>query len=234
MSTVIALLAVLVPAVAKAQYGQAAPSTLTPQQQAEVDWLLRQWEQHGAGVKTFECKFTRFDWDPVWRPDRPLHVVEGEIKYAAPDKGMLRVDGELVEVGDDGHPLNGVEAGGVLAFGVDGGHTAARLIQRQARVRLDEIHLAVGEILDVASGRTAPFAALGQVGPVEDRNNGHGDLPGRQFRLEELLERLDAVIDAALAQGGHAQSGRSRMVSVRSAMALFFLSVRHYALPRSM
>jgi len=75
----------------------AAPFTLNPQQQAELDWLLARWEQEGAKVKTFECDFTRFDWDRVWRADRPMHVVQGELKYAAPDKGMLRVKGELVD-----------------------------------------------------------------------------------------------------------------------------------------
>lgn len=85
----------------------AAPFTLTPQQQADLDWLLARWEQKGAKVKTFECDFTRFDWDPVWRPDRPMHVVQGELKYAAPDKGMLRVNGELVDFRWDGGAAKG-------------------------------------------------------------------------------------------------------------------------------
>ena len=72
-----------------------------------MDALLVQWEQHGADVKTFECNFTRFDWDPVWRTDQPMHIVEGEIRYAAPDKGMLRVDGELVDFRWDGQQAAG-------------------------------------------------------------------------------------------------------------------------------
>ncbi len=80
-----------------AEAGAAAPFVLTPQQQAELDWLLERWEEHGGEVKTFECKFTRFDWDPAWRSDQPMHIVRGEIKYASPDKGMFRVDGEIVD-----------------------------------------------------------------------------------------------------------------------------------------
>jgi TIGR03009 family protein len=73
----------------------AALFPLTPQQQAQVDWVLRRWEQQSAGVKTFECKFTRFVYDPVWPgsgdPNKPRYVDEGEIRYAAPDKGLFRV-----------------------------------------------------------------------------------------------------------------------------------------------
>ncbi len=75
----------------------AAPFVLTPQEQARLDWVLERWEETGSEVKTFECDFTRFDWDPTWRTDQPMHVVRGEIRYAAPDKGMIRVDGEIVD-----------------------------------------------------------------------------------------------------------------------------------------
>jgi TIGR03009 family protein len=94
----------------------AAPFTLNPQEQAQLDWLLARWEQEGAKVKTFECDFTRFDWDPVWRADRPMHVVQGELKYAAPDKGMLRVKGELVDFRwDQGRATGGRFAEGQMA-----------------------------------------------------------------------------------------------------------------------
>ncbi|HUT92216.1 MAG TPA: hypothetical protein VMY37_22165 [Thermoguttaceae bacterium] len=79
------------------QSAAAAPFVLTPEQQADLDWVLKRWEEHGGEVKAFECKFTRFDWDPAWRADQPMHIVRGEIKYAAPDKGMFRVDGEIVD-----------------------------------------------------------------------------------------------------------------------------------------
>jgi len=75
-----------------------APFTLTPQQQAEVDWLLARWEQHGAGVKTFECGFTRFEYDGVFDSgDKPSFIDKGEIRYAAPDKGLFRVDEQIVD-----------------------------------------------------------------------------------------------------------------------------------------
>lgn len=74
------------------QQASASPFPLTPQEQAQVDWVLRQWERHSAGVKTFECKFTRFVYDPIFHdPKKPKFIEEGEIRYAAPDKGMFRV-----------------------------------------------------------------------------------------------------------------------------------------------
>lgn len=75
-----------------------APFTLTPHEQAQVDWVLRAWEQRSAGIKTFECKFTRFEYDGVFGdPNKPRFIDEGRIKYAAPDKGMFQVDGPRAE-----------------------------------------------------------------------------------------------------------------------------------------
>jgi TIGR03009 family protein len=69
-----------------------APFTLTPQEQAQVDWVLAKWEEYSTGVKTFECEFTRFEYDGVFGDGRkPRFVDKGEIRYAAPDKGMFRV-----------------------------------------------------------------------------------------------------------------------------------------------
>ena len=77
-----------------------APFMLTPQQQADVDWLLGRWEQHGAGVKTFDCEFTRFEYDGVFDAgDKPSFIDKGEIRYAAPDKGLFRVEEEIVDRG---------------------------------------------------------------------------------------------------------------------------------------
>jgi len=68
------------------------PFTLTPQQQAVVDWVLQRWEQRGSQIKTYECRFTRFEYDSVFGDGKtPLFVDQGEIKYIAPDKGLFRV-----------------------------------------------------------------------------------------------------------------------------------------------
>jgi len=80
------------------QQPQRAPFTLTQHEQAQVDWVLRAWEQRGAGVKTFESKFTRFEYDGVFGdPTKPRFIDEGRIKYAAPDKAMFQVNGQRAE-----------------------------------------------------------------------------------------------------------------------------------------
>ena len=44
-------------------------------------------------MKTFDCRFKRWIYDTVFgRPDQPKFVDLGVIRYAAPDKGMFRVD----------------------------------------------------------------------------------------------------------------------------------------------
>lgn len=91
-----------------------SPFALTPHEQADLDRLLERWEQHGNGVKTFECKFTRFEYDGVFDSgDKPTFIDEGQIRYAAPDKGLFRVDGELV----DYRWANGKAVGGRLVQG---------------------------------------------------------------------------------------------------------------------
>jgi len=69
-----------------------APFRLTPQHAAYLDRVLNVWEQHSNGVKTFDCDFFRWVYDPVFGPrNQPKHVDWGKIKYASPDRGMFRV-----------------------------------------------------------------------------------------------------------------------------------------------
>lgn len=74
-----------------------APFTLTPQEEAVLDRLLTDWQQMSAGVKTFEATFTRWDYDGVFgvqtpgEAPTPKRVVNGTLKYAAPDKGLYEL-----------------------------------------------------------------------------------------------------------------------------------------------
>ena len=76
------------------QQAPPAPFSLTPQQQAQLDWVLNRWEQHGSRVKTFESGFTRFEYDGIFNsdPNSARFVDTGELKYVAPDKGMFRIN----------------------------------------------------------------------------------------------------------------------------------------------
>ena len=69
------------------------PSRSRPQEEAEVDRVLGLWEQRNRNVKTFDCEFKRWIYDVIFGPpDQPKFVDTGIIKYAAPDRGMFRVE----------------------------------------------------------------------------------------------------------------------------------------------
>ncbi len=70
-----------------------------------VDQILAFWEQESSKVKTFECSFERFDYDPVFGPkDEAKTIAQGVIKYAQPDKGLYRVEKLFSYVGPPKNP----------------------------------------------------------------------------------------------------------------------------------
>lgn len=70
-----------------------APFVLTPQQAAELDQVLNDWQRKSGEVKTLEATFTRWDYDPVFGdPTQPKRAVNGKLRYAAPDKGYYELD----------------------------------------------------------------------------------------------------------------------------------------------
>jgi len=69
-----------------------APFTLTPEEEATLLRVLQRWEEATSRVKNLECRFTRFQYDPVFGSGTtPVAVDQGEIKYVAPNKGLFRV-----------------------------------------------------------------------------------------------------------------------------------------------
>jgi TIGR03009 family protein len=73
-----------------------APFVLTVQEQNNIDLVLRQWQQTGAEVKTFECSFTVWTYNAAFgpAPDKPMRTDTGVLRYAQPDKGMYKIDTE--------------------------------------------------------------------------------------------------------------------------------------------
>ncbi len=72
------------------------PAPLSPQEQAALDQLLAAWEARNAAVRTWSCTFRKWEyntWSPVDAKGERLAFSEsaGELKYAAPDKGLFRV-----------------------------------------------------------------------------------------------------------------------------------------------
>ncbi len=80
-----------------AQPRPAAPFQLDAQQQRFIDELLAAWEKHSAGIKTFECDFTRWEYSPTFVPVdangqlKATAISSGEMKYIKPDKGLFHV-----------------------------------------------------------------------------------------------------------------------------------------------
>jgi len=75
---------------------QPAFPQLSPEQQAALDRLLAAWETRNASVTTWSCGFYKWEynaWSPADANGERLAFAEssGEIKYAAPDKGLFRV-----------------------------------------------------------------------------------------------------------------------------------------------
>ncbi len=72
--------------------GQPFPK-LTPAAQAQLQRLLSDWEEQSKGTNTLECTFSRWHYDMFAAP-AGVHATraDGVIKYAAPDKGLFRVD----------------------------------------------------------------------------------------------------------------------------------------------
>jgi TIGR03009 family protein len=72
------------------------PPALSPQEQAALDQLLAAWEARSAAVKTWSCTFHKWEynaWSPADKNGGRLAFAEstGELKYAAPDKGLFRI-----------------------------------------------------------------------------------------------------------------------------------------------
>jgi TIGR03009 family protein len=73
-----------------------APFQLSSVEQQFVDQILQQWENQSSTVKTFDCKFERWEYDPVFGPgdDVPMIKSLGQLTYSKPDKGSFKI-GEI-------------------------------------------------------------------------------------------------------------------------------------------
>ncbi|MBX7166269.1 MAG: TIGR03009 domain-containing protein, partial [Pirellulales bacterium] len=66
-----------------------APFQLTAAEAAELDLVLKQWEQATQGINDMSCAFDRWETDQVFNK---VSQAKGELKYRSPDKGLYRVD----------------------------------------------------------------------------------------------------------------------------------------------
>ena len=75
---------------------------LTPAAQAQLQEVLKKWEQQSQSMKTLECRFLRWHYDHFAAPANVAATkADGVIKYAAPDKGLFRTDQLVFFAGND-------------------------------------------------------------------------------------------------------------------------------------
>lgn len=87
---------------------------LNAQEQQRLRQLLAAWEAQSQGTKTLECRFQRWSYAPGAAPANvPKDTSTGVIKYAAPDKGLFKVEEKVFFAGmnDEGKPTYAPQPG---------------------------------------------------------------------------------------------------------------------------
>jgi len=71
------------------------PFQLGQAEKERLEKVLGFWEQRSSQVKTYSCKFKRWDYNSVFGPKDPnaaAAIYDGTIRYASPDKGEFHVN----------------------------------------------------------------------------------------------------------------------------------------------
>ncbi|TWU01452.1 TIGR03009 domain-containing protein [Neorhodopirellula pilleata] len=87
---------------------------LSMAEQQKLDTVLGQWETQSKGTKTLECQFQRWHYDLFAAPAGVFAEKSfGVIKYAAPDRGLFKVERKLIfnGMGADGKPMHDEKPG---------------------------------------------------------------------------------------------------------------------------
>jgi TIGR03009 family protein len=76
-----------------------APFVLSPVDQQYVDQILQMWEASSSKIKTFDCKFERWNYDPVFGPGKDTTGQDiasikshGQLTYSKPDRGSFKIN----------------------------------------------------------------------------------------------------------------------------------------------
>ena len=69
---------------------------LAAQEEQQLDKLLVGWEFKNKQVTRYRCRFKRWNFDPVFGPQKEAYIfAEGRIEYSAPDKGLYQTESVL-------------------------------------------------------------------------------------------------------------------------------------------
>ena len=69
------------------------PFQMTADEEKNVNRVLDRWEHWNAQIKTFDCRFKRWNYEVAFgAPNQAKFIEIGTIKYASPDRGLFRLD----------------------------------------------------------------------------------------------------------------------------------------------
>jgi TIGR03009 family protein len=85
--------------------GPRVPFVLSPQEAANLDAVLNDWEKRNKEVKSITADMLCWHYDAVFGNGQQPEPIHGGVKYAAPDKGYFELEGEKPK---SGQPANSV------------------------------------------------------------------------------------------------------------------------------
>lgn len=70
------------------------PFQITPVEQQFVDQILQMWENESSKIQTFNSRFERWEYDPVFGPGNDIPSIKsvGQLTYSKPDKGSFKIE----------------------------------------------------------------------------------------------------------------------------------------------
>ena len=114
---------------------------LPAREQAQLQQLLEQWEQHSQATETLECQFQRWHYD-MFAAKPGIHASKstGTIKYAAPDMGLFRVDSKVFYNGmKNGKPKYAPQDGQYGEYWVCNGRELIEFDRSKEECRIQEL-----------------------------------------------------------------------------------------------
>lgn len=114
---------------------------LTAAERAQLTQVLTAWESQSKGTKTLDCKFARWHYDQFAAPlQYHANRADGVIKYAAPDKGLFRVDSLVFYAGVvDGKPQYKADPGQHGEYWVCNGQQLIEFDRAQKECRIQNL-----------------------------------------------------------------------------------------------
>ena len=72
----------------------APPFEISDVEQQFVDQILQMWETESAKINTYNSRFERWEYDPIFGPGNDIPAIKsvGQLTYSKPDKGSFKIE----------------------------------------------------------------------------------------------------------------------------------------------